>query len=112
LNPQKITIEVIEQFDDICIKCNRRERDEEGSVWGKSHSCTSSRKPKTVEWTNRRNREILDKLRLRFGSVSRPADLALAVVRFLSVSAGDRSLFQSNHSPITIETLTPERCTS
>lgn len=68
-NPDEIEIEVIQEFDDICIKCNKRIRDEKGSVWGERHSCSSSRDPRMVESINAENRIILQKLGLQFGSV-------------------------------------------
>jgi len=68
-NPRAIEIELVEAYDDICVRCVRREPDEKGSVWGEKHSCSSSRDPNIVQNVARMNAEILEKLGLRFGSV-------------------------------------------
>lgn len=74
-NPGEVEIELVEEYDDICLRCTRREPDEKGSVWGKAHSCSSSRNPDIVKSVNRTNAEVLGKLGLKFGSVIRLEDL-------------------------------------
>lgn len=74
-NPRDVEVELVEQYDDICLRCCRREKDEKGSVWGKEHSCSSSRNPDVVKSVNRINAEVLGKLGLGFGSVTKLGDL-------------------------------------
>jgi len=74
-DPHGVEIELVEEYDDICLRCIRREKDEKGSVWGRAHSCSSSRNPKVVANVNRINGEVLGKLGLQFGSVVRLGDL-------------------------------------
>lgn len=64
-----IKVELVEQFDDICIKCELRVEDEKGSIWGKDHSCPSARNPDTVKMVNRANKRVLSALGLKIGSV-------------------------------------------
>ena len=68
-------IELVEAYDDICVRCVRRVRDEKGSVWGEEHSCSSSRDPNIVKNVARMNGQVLQKLGLAFGSVIGLQDL-------------------------------------
>ncbi|MEW6355011.1 MAG: hypothetical protein AB1696_01690 [Planctomycetota bacterium] len=79
-DPRGVEIEFVEEYDDICLKCARREKDEKGSVWGKTHSCSSSRNPKVVQNVNRINQEVLGKLGLSFGLVIK-LDRLVALLR-------------------------------
>jgi len=74
-NPDEIEIEVVEKYDNICAQCNKRIRDEKGSIWGERHSCPSSKDSHMVESVNIENGIILQKLGLQFGSVIRLRDL-------------------------------------
>jgi len=70
-----LEVEIVEGFDDICTKCKRRVEDEEGCVWGESHSCASSNDPGVVEGVKAANRRVLQSLDLQFGSVILLKDL-------------------------------------
>lgn len=70
-----IEVEIVEGFDHICLKCERRVEDKEGSVWGKEHSCSSSNNPDIVEGVNAANRRVLQNLGLQFGSVIKLREL-------------------------------------
>lgn len=70
-----IEIELVEEYDDICMKCKRLVEDENGSVWGKRHSCSSSKNPSVVEGVNKVNKRVLRALGLKFGSVVKLRDL-------------------------------------
>ena len=83
-NPE-IEVEFIEEFDDICAKCERLEEDESGSVWGAKHSCQSSRSADVVRAVQRANKRVLDALDLGFGSVVALRDLVALLSRRLPV---------------------------
>lgn len=70
-----LEVEIVEEFDDICLKCERRVEDEKGSVWGERHRCPSSNDPRIVERVNAANRRVLQALGLPFGSVIRLREL-------------------------------------
>lgn len=74
-NPDEIEIEVVEGYDNVCTKCNKRIRDEKGSIWGERYSCSSSQDPQIVENVNKENSMILRKVGLQFGSVIKLRDL-------------------------------------
>ena len=66
-----IEVELVEQYDDICRKCDRLVEDEKGSVWGTSHTCPSAQDEGVVKGVNAANRRVLRDLGLQFGSVVR-----------------------------------------
>lgn len=66
--PKDIEIEIVEEYDDICLKCYKRVADGKGSVWGEKHSCTSSRNPAIVKEVKKQNEKFLRKFGLQFGS--------------------------------------------
>ena len=70
-----LEVELVEGFDDICTKCKGRVEDEKGSVWGESHSCSSSNDPEIVRRVNAANSRVLRDLGLQFGSVIELRDL-------------------------------------
>ena len=70
-----LEVELVEGFDDICSKCERRVEDEKGCIWGESHSCSSSNDPSVVQGVNAANGRVLQSLGLQFGSVIRLRDL-------------------------------------
>ena len=72
---QDIEVEIVEGFDDICLKCERRVEDEKGSVWGERHSCSSSKDPSIVKRVDAANRRVLQDLGLQFGSVIKLREL-------------------------------------
>ena len=74
LDPE-IEVEIVEGFDDICLKCERRVEDEKGSVWGERHSCSSSNDPGIVKKVNAANTRVLQDLGLQFGSVIKLREL-------------------------------------
>jgi hypothetical protein len=74
-NPEEAEIEFVEEYDDMCVKCNRRVRDEKGSIWGRTHSCSSSQNADTVAGVKKTNQEVLQKLGLQFSSVVSLKDL-------------------------------------
>ncbi|MCK4244523.1 MAG: DUF1284 domain-containing protein, partial [Candidatus Omnitrophica bacterium] len=64
-----VEVELVEEYDDICMKCERLVEDKKGSVWGKRHSCSSAKNPSVVEGVNRANKRVLRSLGLQFDSV-------------------------------------------
>jgi len=64
-----VEVEFVEEYDDICMKCERLVEDEKGSVWGAKHSCSSANDPSIVDKVNAANRRVLQTLDLQFGSV-------------------------------------------
>ncbi|MCD4825109.1 MAG: DUF1284 domain-containing protein [Phycisphaerae bacterium] len=73
-NPN-IEVELVEQFDDICVKCERLVEDENGSIWGKQHTCPSAQSDEIVGKVTATNKRILQDLGLQFGSVIKLRDL-------------------------------------
>ena len=71
----ELEIELIEKFDDICMRCESIEEDPAGSVWGEGYSCTSSRDPKIVKESTEENAAILKALGLEFGAVLKACQL-------------------------------------
>lgn len=69
-NPD-IEVELVEEYDDICRRCERLVADEKGSIWGKGHTCPSAQDEKVVKGVNAANRRVLRDLGLQFGSVVR-----------------------------------------
>jgi hypothetical protein len=66
-NPET-TIELIEEFDDICLGCKKLKPDSQGSVWGDQHSCTSSANERVVATVKASSQRILKILDLDYGS--------------------------------------------
>ena len=66
-----IEVELTEQVDDICAKCERRFRDRKGSIWGPDFNCPSAEDPQIIRGVNEANKLVLDALGLQFGSVVR-----------------------------------------
>jgi len=64
-----LQVKFVEDFDDICKKCNEHVEDDNGSVWGEKHSCSSSNNPDMVKTLNETNKRILKVYGLQFGSV-------------------------------------------
>ena len=62
-------VELVQEYDDICLHCERLELDPRGSVWGPERSCPSSRDPKVVAEVHRENDDILKALRGSYGAV-------------------------------------------
>ncbi len=73
-NPD-IEVELVENYDDICVKCDRLVEDKNGSVWGKMHTCTSAQDKTVVDNVNAANKRVLQKLSLQFGSVIKLSEL-------------------------------------
>lgn len=71
----EIEVDLVEEYDDICLKCERRVEDEKGSVWGPRHSCPSSDDQEIVRAVDAANRRVLGELGLEFGSVVKLRDL-------------------------------------
>ena len=71
-----LEVEFVECHDDVCERCDRRVESERGCVWGKRHTCTSAENPKVVASVQTANRQVLQLLGLKFGSVIRLQDLA------------------------------------
>ena len=67
-NPD-IEVEIVECYDDICVRCDSLVEDENGSVWGERHTCPSARNPRVVESVTTANAQLLDTFGLQFGSV-------------------------------------------
>ncbi len=70
-----IEVELVEQYDDICKKCDRLVEDEKGSIWGKRYTCSSAQDQSVVDQVNAVNRLVLRSLNLQFGSVIKWRDL-------------------------------------
>ena len=66
-----IEVELVEEYDDICRKCDQLVEDENGSVWGARHTCPSAEDGGIVKRVNAANRRVLADLGLAFGSVVR-----------------------------------------
>jgi len=62
-------VELVREYDDICLHCEKLEPDANGSVWGPGHSCPSSRDPKVVAEVHRENDCILEALGCTYGAV-------------------------------------------
>jgi hypothetical protein len=67
--------EIVEEYDDICKKCDRRVEDENGSVWGKRHTCPSAQDEDMIKKVDADNARVLTALGLGFGSVTKMRDL-------------------------------------
>ncbi|MDD5728369.1 MAG: DUF1284 domain-containing protein [Victivallales bacterium] len=61
-------VELVKEFDDICRRCKKLEKDETGSVWGKNLSCTSSRNAEVVSKVQASSAKVLETLGLDYGS--------------------------------------------
>jgi len=75
-NPN-IKIEFVEEYDDICKRCENLKPSEKGSVWGKQHTCSSAENPVVVEKVKKANEQILKLLGLKIGSLVAFKDLVL-----------------------------------
>jgi len=64
-------VELVREYDDICLHCERLETDPEGSVWGSGHSCPSSRDAEVVAEVHRENDAILTALDSAYGAAFR-----------------------------------------
>ena len=64
-------VELVQEYDDVCLHCERLETDPLGSVWGPGYSCPSSRDPKVVAEVHRENDDILEALGCTYGAVFR-----------------------------------------
>ena len=71
-----VEVELVEGFDDICLRCDRLTPDDRGSVWGEGHTCTSAQDPAVVAAVRATNGKVLEALELDFGSVVRFRRLA------------------------------------
>jgi len=70
-----LDVEIVHEYDDICKKCDRRVEDENGSVWGKHHTCPSAQDEKMIEKVNADNERFFSATGLQFGSVIKMRDL-------------------------------------
>jgi len=70
-----VEIELVEDYDDICERCDWCLESKEGSVWGKGHTCRTAQNPVSVESVQTANRQVLERLGLHSGSVIRFRDL-------------------------------------
>ncbi len=73
-NPD-IEVELVEGYDDICMKCDRLVEDKKGSIWGKRYSCPSAKDASVVDKVNAANKRVLRGLGLQFGSVVKLKEL-------------------------------------
>lgn len=64
-------VELVRDYDDVCLQCERLEPDPKGSVWGSGHSCPSSRDAEVVAEVHRENGCILEALGSAYGAVFR-----------------------------------------
>jgi len=64
-----IEVELVEGYDDICERCDRRVEDEKGSIWGRGHTCPSAQDQRVVDGVRAANERVLRDLGLGFGSV-------------------------------------------
>lgn len=62
-------IELVQRYDDICLRCAKRVPNPKGSVWGKDSSCPSSDNPEVVANVHQSNRNTLDLIGLCYDSV-------------------------------------------
>ncbi len=63
--------ELVQEYDDVCLHCERLETDPQGSVWGPGYSCPSSRSTGIVAEVHRENDVILEALNCTYGAVFR-----------------------------------------
>ena len=61
-------VELVKEFDDICTRCKKSEKDEKGSVWSTDMSCTSSRNEEVVRKLHASSIKVLETLGLNYGS--------------------------------------------
>ncbi len=62
-------VELVQEYDDICLHCEKLEPDPKGSVWGPGHTCSSSRDPEVVASVHRENDDVLRALDCSYGTV-------------------------------------------
>ena len=80
-------VELVQEYDDVCLHCERLETDPQGSVWGPGYSCPSSRAPRIVAEVHRENDVILEALGCTYGAVFRAEVLfALLAERLLGLA--------------------------
>ena len=70
-----LEIELVEEYDDICLHCLDLEEDPAGSVWGEGKACKSSRNPEVVRSVTEENAAILKATGLKFGAVLKASAL-------------------------------------
>lgn len=87
-NPD-IEVELVEEYDDICRKCDRRKEDEKGSIWGKRHTCPSAQDKDVVNGVNVANKRVLEDLGLEFGSVIKLRDLVRRLAKKIPILDDD-----------------------
>jgi len=68
-------IVLVQEYDDVCMHCEKIEADAQGSVWGRAHSCPSSRDPQVVAEVHRENDVILEALGCSYGAALPAEDL-------------------------------------
>jgi len=71
----ELEIELVESYDDVCVRCTRRVESPAGSVWGESHTCPSAEDPQVVGAVQKTNRVVLQRLGLTFGAIISLRDL-------------------------------------
>ena len=74
-NNPEIEVELVEEYDDICRKCDRRSEDRKGSIWGRKHTCPSAQDENEIHRVNVINKRVLKDLCLEFGAVIKLEDL-------------------------------------
>jgi hypothetical protein len=70
-----IKVELVEEHDDICKKCDKLVENEKGSIWGKRHTCSSAQDESIVNEVNEVNELVFRATGLQFGSVVKMREL-------------------------------------
>ncbi|RKY74370.1 MAG: hypothetical protein DRQ14_02245 [Candidatus Latescibacterota bacterium] len=70
-----LEVELVEGFDDICMRCEKLEKRPSGSVWGEGYSCPTAEDPDMVRSIADENEAILKAIGLKFGDVLRAREL-------------------------------------